>query len=171
MVLESTRYLEGARKKRILGFIRTKRTCARSVGERAAVGILSNTYVLARDTQIGGYMAIDLVSLLIHIIINIIIISPALWLSGRLLVGGQKAKLTDASWIVVLGTVMGVVVGVVFRGFFASIIQLVLWLLLVKHFFDTGWGKALTIAVIAVVIFLLVGVVLGLIGIALIAVF
>jgi hypothetical protein len=47
-----------------------------------------------------------IVRLIIQIIVNIVIIAPALWISGRLLVGKDKAKFTDALWIVVLGTVI-----------------------------------------------------------------
>ena len=52
-------------------------------------------------------MAINLDSLIIHIIVNTVLVSPVLWLSGRALVGRQKAKFTDALMIVFLGTVVG----------------------------------------------------------------
>jgi hypothetical protein len=38
----------------------------------------------------------------------------------------------------------------------------------VKHFFDCGWLKALVIAIVAIIIFALIAVILGLIGFALI---
>ncbi len=49
------------------------------------------------------------------------------------------------------------------------VIELILWLALIKHFFDCGWLKALVISIIAVVIFAVIAVVLALIGFALIA--
>jgi len=100
--------------------------------------------------------------------VNTVLISPVLWLSGRALVGKQKAKFTDAVWIVVLGTVIGMFFGYFFVGFVASIIQLIIWLALVKHFFDCGWLMALAISIIAVIIFIVIAIVLGLIGFALI---
>jgi hypothetical protein len=112
-------------------------------------------------------MAFDLGVLVIHIIVNIIILAPVLWLSGRLLVGKDKAKLTDAIWIVVLGTVVGAIFGYFFSGWVALIIELVLWLLIVKHFFDCGWLKALAISIITVIIFAVIVAILALIGIAL----
>jgi hypothetical protein len=112
-------------------------------------------------------MAFDLTVLVIHIIVNIIILAPVLWLSGRLLVGKDKAKLTDAIWIVVLGTVVGAIFGYFFSGWVALIIELVLWLLIVKHFFDCGWLKALAISIITVIIFVIIVAILALIGIAL----
>ena len=112
-------------------------------------------------------MAFDLTVLVIHVIVNIIILAPVLWLSGRLLVGKDKAKLTDAIWIVVLGTVVGAIFGYFFSGWVALIIELVLWLLIVKHFFDCGWLKALAISIITVIIFVIIVAILALIGIAL----
>lgn len=58
------------------------------------------------------------------------------------------------------------VLGYFFVGFVASIIQLIIWLALVKHFFDCGWLMALAISIIAVIIFAIIVVILGLIGFA-----
>ena len=46
-----------------------------------------------------------LVNLLIHVVVNIILLSPVLWISGRLLAGKEKARFLDALWIAILGTV------------------------------------------------------------------
>jgi len=114
-------------------------------------------------------MAVNLDTLLINLIVNIIILSPVLWIAGRLLAGKDKAKFTDALWIVVLGTVIGGIFQYLFAGIIASIIVLVIWLALVKHFFDTGWLKAFAIAVIAVVIWIVIAVIIAVIvGIAII---
>ncbi len=85
-----------------------------------------------------------------------IVIAPVLWLSGRAVVGKEKAKFTDAVGIVILGTVIGAVFGFLFVGIIASVIQLLIWLALVKHFFDCGWLKALVISIIAVIIFAII---------------
>ena len=111
----------------------------------------------------------DLVGLLIQIVVGIIIVAPILWLVGRALAGKDKAKFTDAIWIVVLGTVIGAVVGALVGGLIASIIMFVVWLALIKHFFDCGWLKAFVIAVIAVIVFIIVAVILAIIGIGVIA--
>lgn len=108
-------------------------------------------------------MAFSLDSLVWQIIINIIILSPMLWISGRLLAGKDKAKFTDALWIVVLGTLIGAVFQYFFSGIIASIIVLIIWLGLVKHFFDCGWLKALAIAIVAIIIWLVIAVIIGII--------
>jgi hypothetical protein len=41
----------------------------------------------------------------------------------------------------------------------------VVWLALIKHFFDCGWLKAFVIAVIAVIVFIIIIAILALIGI------
>jgi hypothetical protein len=107
----------------------------------------------------------DYVALLIQIVVGTIIVAPVLWLAGRALVGKEKAKFTDAVWIVVLGTVIGAFVGAYSSSLIVAVIMFVVWLALIKHFFDCGWVMALAIAIIAVIIFIVIVAVLALIGI------
>lgn len=109
-------------------------------------------------------MAINLDALLIHVIVNVVIITPVLWIAGRALAGKEKAKFTDSLMIVVLGTVIGSVLQFAFSGIVAGLIVLIVWLALTKHFFDCGWLRAFLIALVAVVIFVVIGVVLALLG-------
>jgi len=113
-------------------------------------------------------MGMDLVGLLISIVVGIIIVAPILWLVGRALVGKQKAKFTDAIWIVVLGIVIGAIVGVFIGGIIAAVIMFIIWLALIKHFFDCGWLMAFAIAVVAVIVFVVIVALLALVGIAVI---
>jgi hypothetical protein len=100
----------------------------------------------------------DLFGLLIQIIVSVIIIAPVLWLVGRALAGKDKAKFTDAIWIVVLGTVIGAVVSwfAGSLGWIGTIIMIMVWLALIKHFFDCGWLKALAIAIIAIIVYIII---------------
>jgi hypothetical protein len=114
--------------------------------------------------------------LFINIVIWVIIVAPALWISGRIIAGKQKAKFTDALWIVIIGTIIfyfthfaitSFFAGVFGAGLFAALISylvlLIIWLALVKHFFDCGWLKALLISVVAVVVALVIWFIIGLI--------
>lgn len=114
-------------------------------------------------------MAFNLVAFIINLIISTIILAPVLWLAGRALVGKKKAKFTDAIMIVVIGIVVGAIFGALVPngGIIGSIVQLIIWLYLVKRFFDCGWLKALAISIVAIVIFVIISVVLGLFGYAL----
>ena len=62
-----------------------------------------------------------------------------------------------------LGTFIGAVFQYFFSGIIASIIVLIIWLGLVKHFFDCGWLKALAIAIVAILIWVVIAVIIGLI--------
>jgi hypothetical protein len=121
-------------------------------------------------------IATTLIGLLVTIVIMIIFVVPALWIAGRLLAGKQKAKFTDALWIVIIGTVafyfFKLVLTDLLSGFaiiIAYIVMLIIWLALVKHFFDCGWLKALAISIIAIIIaivfMIIMAFVLALIGI------
>lgn len=121
-----------------------------------------------------------LLNLIIQIIFWLIVVAPALWISGRLLAGKQNAKFTDALWIVIIGTVIFYFVNFALTNIFADVFStligsliaylllLIIWLALVKHFFDCGWLKAFAISIIAViiavVIWLIIGFILVLIG-------
>jgi hypothetical protein len=110
----------------------------------------------------------DLVALLIQIVVGTIILAPVLWLAGRGLVGGEKAKFLDAVWIVLLGTIIGAVVGAYIENFLvAAIIMFIVWLGLIKHFFDCGWLMAFAIAIITVILFVVIVAILAIIGIGL----
>jgi hypothetical protein len=105
----------------------------------------------------------DVVALLIQIVIGTIITAPFLWLAGRSLVGKDKAKFLDAIWIVLLGTIINAVIGAFFPGLLALIIMFIVWLALIKHFFDCGWIMAFAIALVAAIIIVIVGFILGII--------
>jgi hypothetical protein len=112
---------------------------------------------------------INLWSLLIQIIVGIIIVSPVLWLIGRSMVGKEKAKFTDAIWIVALGIIISTVLGTWIHGLLGFIVTLIVWLALIRHFFDTGWMKALLMAIVLVIVLVIVGLILAALGIAMIA--
>lgn len=113
-------------------------------------------------------MEFDIVAILIGLLLNIIFwviaVVPGLWLAGRLIAGKQNAKFTDALWIVIIGTLIFYFVNFAIDNFFPGVfgslfslliayfVLLIIWLALVKHFFDCGWLKAFAISVIAVII-------------------
>jgi len=107
-----------------------------------------------------------LTSMLIQIIAGVIIISPILWLVGRSMVGGAKARFTDAIWIVVLGVIINTVLGAFIHGVLGFIVTLVVWVGLIKHFFDASWGKAILIGIVAIIVLVIVAFVLTLLGAA-----
>ena len=107
-----------------------------------------------------------LVNLLIHVVVNIILLAPVLWISGRLLAGKDKARFLDALWIAILGTVIADLLGIFVVGIIATLIVLVIWVALIKHFFDCGWLKALAIGIVAIIMLAVIAIILALLGIA-----
>ena len=105
---------------------------------------------------------IPILYVLVGIVVSVIVNSLFVWLAGRALVGAEKAKFTDAIWIVIIGSVIGGVLSAFNWGLVGAIISFVLWLALIKHFFDCGWIKAFIIAIVAAIIQLIVGFIIGL---------
>ncbi len=103
----------------------------------------------------------DILSLIIGIIIGSMVTAPFLWLAGKWIVGGEKAKFTDAVWIGIVGVIINGLIGTILGGATGSLAQLIAYLYLVKTYFDTGWGNAVIISIISVVIMAVVGILLG----------
>ena len=112
-------------------------------------------------------MAFNVFGLIVHIIANVIFVAPVLWLSGRMLVGGERARFTDAIWIVTLGVVLGTVIGAFSSGSVGALISFITWLYLVKRFFECGWLKALAISIVAIIIYAIIIAALTLLGLSL----
>lgn len=94
-------------------------------------------------------------------VVKLVLLTFVLWIVGRSTVGGKKAKFTDAFWIALIGSVVGSLISrwIPYIGF---IIVLILWLALIKHFFDTGWLGALGIALVTVIVWIIIVLVLAL---------
>jgi hypothetical protein len=109
-----------------------------------------------------------LLGMIVRIVVATIVTAPSLWIAGRMIVGEEKARFSDAFWIVALGIILESVVMTIVRSSFASLVQFAAWLYLVKHYFDTGWGNAFVISLLAVVVFIVVtfglAMVLGVLG-------
>ncbi|MCX8193601.1 MAG: hypothetical protein N3G77_07330 [Nitrososphaeria archaeon] len=107
----------------------------------------------------------SLLDVIVQIIVGFVVVAPILWVSGRMLVGKEKAKFTDALWIVFLGVVIGAIINYFLSGLIATIIIIIVWLALIRHFFDCGWLKALAIAIISTILFAIITIILAFLGI------
>lgn len=111
----------------------------------------------------------SIVGVIIGVVVGSIVTAPFLWLAGKWMVGGEKARFMDAVWIGILGTVVNAVIGEIVGGGVGSLAQLVAYLYLVKTYYETGWGNAVVISILAVVVMTAVLIVLGmLLGISLV---
>lgn len=107
----------------------------------------------------------NLTALLLNIIVDIIVIAPLLWISGRLLAGKENAKFLDAISIVVLSAIISNIVNFFVSGLFATLIMFIILLALIKHFFECGWLRAFAIAIFVAIIFLAMLTIMAIIGI------
>ncbi len=110
---------------------------------------------------------VDIIGTIIHLIVAGIVGGIFVWLAAKALRAPRATY-----WHGIL-TVFSAIILTDLLGYFLSgwgwlwtIIEILVILLLIKHFFGVGWLKAIVIAVLAVVILIIVIFVLALIGIA-----
>jgi len=90
-------------------------------------------------------------------LVPLFILTIVLYLAGLIVVGGRRARFVDAFLIALLGTVIGFVVALfVTSSLLFLIIQIIVWLVLIKHFYETSWLGALAVAILSVVVFIIV---------------
>jgi len=73
----------------------------------------------------------------------------------------RKQSSQTRSEIRVLSLIVGALVQNIIP-FAGWLLALIIWLALIRHFFDTGWVRAFLIAFLAIIIFVVVAVALGL---------
>jgi len=96
-------------------------------------------------------------------IVNLIVMTIVFYIAGIVVVGKQRALLSDAFVISLLGNFVGALF-VLFIPWhlLGLILSLIIWLLLIKHYYETGWLGALAVAILAVIIYVVVLFVLAL---------
>ena len=101
-----------------------------------------------------------LIGFLIIYIIYLLIVGFVLWLAGEIIVG-RRVTFGEALGIAGLGTFL--VGGIVFflPGLLGIGLGLLVFLLLVKHYFKTGWLGAIGVGIMAIIVGVIVIFVLG----------
>jgi len=112
---------------------------------------------------------------IIRFIVNLIVLSLVFYLAGVIVVGRKRALMGDAFIIALLGTMI--------TTFFMALPRMVIftfdrhefglgpglgllisffaYLLLIRHYYETGWLGALAVAILAVVIFVVLAFILA----------
>jgi hypothetical protein len=114
---------------------------------------------------IGQELTEQLVGQLVNFVIGLIILTIVFYIAGRAVVGKKRALFSDAFVISLLGTTVAIVVGFFMPDMplISLILSLIVWLLLIKRYYETGWLGALAVAILAVIIYVVVGLILFLI--------
>ena len=110
---------------------------------------------------------VDVLGLLIHLIVAGIVGGIFVWLAGKAL-GAPKATYWHGILIVISAIILSDIIGYFLGGlgWLTTIIELLVILLLIKHFFAVGWLKAIVIAVLAVIIAFVITAILAFLGFA-----
>jgi len=104
----------------------------------------------------------ELLFAVIFFIINLVVMTIVFYVAGAIVVGKRKALFSDALVISLLGTVVGNICSLFFP-VIGWILSLIVWLLLIRRYYETGWLGALAVAILAVIIYVVVWVILALI--------
>jgi hypothetical protein len=107
-----------------------------------------------------------IISLIILFIIYLLIMGFVLYIAGRIIVGRQ-VTFGEAVGIAGAATFL-VTISVVFLlpiiGIYAFLVGGLIFLLLVKHYFRTGWLRAIGVAITAVIVLIILIFILGLLA-------
>ena len=120
---------------------------------------------LQLDTLLEESGLTDLLFFAISFVIIFGVLSIIFYLAGKVVVGTDRASFKDAFAISVLGTLVLIVCLSVFSLELGIILSLVALLLLVRHYYETGFFGAIAVGVtsvvVAVVILVLLNMALG----------
>ncbi len=114
---------------------------------------------------IGQELTEPLVGQLLTFVIGLIMLTIIFYIAGRLVVGKKRALFRDAFVISLLGTIVVNIVSLFMPNvqLIGLILSLIIWLLLIRHYYETGWLGALAVAILAVIIYVVIGLILFLI--------
>ena len=105
--------------------------------------------------DLGG----TLLGFIVLFIIYLIVIGFVLWLAGEIVVG-RRVTFGEALGIAGVGTFL-VGASIALLGLIGLLLGLVIFLLLVKHYFKTGWLGAIGVGIMAIVVLVVLTFVLG----------
>jgi hypothetical protein len=113
---------------------------------------------------------VDVVGLIIHLVVAGIIGGIFVWLAAKAL-GAPRATYWHGILTVISAIIITDILGYFLAGWgwLWTIIEIIIILLLIKHFFGVGWLKAIVIAILAVVILIVVLFILALVGFTVLA--
>jgi hypothetical protein len=94
-------------------------------------------------------------------IVGLIVLTIIFYIAGRAVVGGKKALFNDAFVISLLGTIVMNVCLYFFGLLVGAVLSLIVWLLLIRHYYETGWLGAIAVGLMAVIVSIVIAILLG----------
>lgn len=89
---------------------------------------------------------------LIVSIVTLVVLTFVFYIAGVIVVGKQRALLSDAFVISLLGTIVNGICLLFFPPLIGLILSLFIWLLLIRHYYETGWLGAIAVGILAVIV-------------------
>jgi hypothetical protein len=127
--------------------------------------LAASVAALTLDTLLEPSGLTEVLFFVISFAIIFAVLSVVFYLAGAVVVGRSRASFKDAFAISVLGTLVLIVCLSVFRLEVAMVLSLVAWLLLVRHYYETGIlgsiAVGLTSVIVAAVILFVLNMLLG----------
>jgi hypothetical protein len=102
--------------------------------------------------QGGTEIAVIAASVIIGLLILWIIVSIPVWIAAKILTAG-RVKFTRAMLVTVGDPSVPLIIGFIFA--------FVAWIGIFKIGFDTGWLRALGIAILAIIVFVVIGLIIS----------
>ena len=126
----------------------------------AAIGLILNRIgETLWPSQLGQ---IELLFSLIVFTVNLIVLTVVLYVAGVAVVGKKRAKFGDGFVISLFGTFAGPILDPFVPQYgLGAIISLIVWLLLIRRFCETGWLEALAVGILAMIVMVASGSLLG----------
>jgi hypothetical protein len=113
--------------------------------------------------QGAGLKGLDILFAFIWFFVELLILSVVLYIAGLIVVGKRRALFSDAFIISLLGTVLSTIFAILLPGWVALLLSILVWLILIKRFYETGWLGALAVGILVVIIYLVILILLALI--------
>ena len=93
---------------------------------------------------------------------ELFVLAVVLYLAGLIVVGRRRALLTDAFLISFLGTVLSTLFWLFIPyNLIALVLFILVWLLLIKRLYETGWLGAIAVAILAMIIYIAIVILLA----------
>jgi len=97
---------------------------------------------------------------LVKFVVGLFVLTFVFYIAGVLVVGRKRALFSDAFVISLLGTIIEAVCTLFFPLWIGILLSLLVWLLLIRHYYETGWLGAIAVGILAVIVLVVVGILL-----------
>jgi len=105
----------------------------------------------------------ELLFAIVLFVMNLIIMTIIFYVAGVIVVGKRRALFSDAFVISLLGTIV-LIICLQFFGFvLGGILSLIVWLLLIRYYYETGWLGAIAVGIMALIVAAVVLVIISLV--------